>query len=1028
MRPLRLVVEGFTSFRGKQEIALEGLELFAISGPTGSGKSSILDAMMYALFGEIPRLGGQGYQEIISHGAPRLAVTLDFEVGARIYRAVRTLRRRGQTSAQLVELDRETRDEGPAIADSVRDVDRRVEEMLGLTYKTFAQAVVLPQGEFQRFLKAPPRERRSMLSTLLRLGRYDVARKAAQKRYDDAAHLAESIERRLSEDFACIEEAAIAAMAVDLEERTKLVAALHTQEIEAARDFEAAREVARTTEELRKKTVEQEMLAARREAIDRARTRLAAARQASALRDILQSLGRARHDAAASKNREEKAREDLRKATERVEAISVDLERATNSAAELPSLTARIGELDQVIGIQTALLATEKQLTRAESEARDADRQLAAVRERLATATKSSSTAEKTLRDAAAARESVGYSPERASWLRELVPAARAVVDQTTRLDETRAELAELAKARAVREKARDGAGKIAAQARDDLKTAVARMKEADESLRAEERRNHAAFLRRGLEPGDSCPVCEQPVKKHPPVPRGADQALQRATAALTEARAHEERARAAAEAANGKLTRAETALQETLDRIEKIEKQAVDAEMKLGTLAAKLAKDVREATIEPALPADAAGIIEEDAELERRQATWEKLQKQHRDAERAHDLAVATARQLTADETSARSALDSATRRRDETLATRDAQRAEVEAVAGDADPRAAKQALQRRAESLGNELTATREAHREADTALRLATKEHADAASRAGSTATELAELEATIASRAAGAGFADEAAARAAALDDATMSALERETREYDAESEVLAREVAALRAELGERRATADDVVARQRELEVAQEAHGAAVRARADVAAKLEIARRDLAKASSLRVELDAARRDAEVYGTLAKELQTDRFLEYLLAESQQKLVAGASLRLKELSDRYTLETRDGQFYVVDHDNASEQRSVDTLSGGETFLTSLALALELSAQIQATAGATQLDSIFIDEGFGTLDPETLETVASAIESLPHAGRMVGIVTHVAELTERMPARVQVVKSADGSRIRVGDQG
>ncbi|TMQ09038.1 MAG: hypothetical protein E6J90_38830 [Deltaproteobacteria bacterium] len=94
------------------------------------------------------------------------------------------------------------------------------------------------------------------------------------------------------------------------------------------------------------------------------------------------------------------------------------------------------------------------------------------------------------------------------------------------------------------------------------------------------------------------------------------------------------------------------------------------------------------------------------------------------------------------------------------------------------------------------------------------------------------------------------------------------------------------------------------------------------------------------------------------------------------------------------------------------------------LSGGETFLTSLALALQLSEQIQRAAGAVRLDSLFIDEGFGTLDPETLATVSDAIQQLGRGHRMVGIITHVQDLTSALPARIEVVRGSDGSRIKV----
>ena len=98
--------------------------------------------------------------------------------------------------------------------------------------------------------------------------------------------------------------------------------------------------------------------------------------------------------------------------------------------------------------------------------------------------------------------------------------------------------------------------------------------------------------------------------------------------------------------------------------------------------------------------------------------------------------------------------------------------------------------------------------------------------------------------------------------------------------------------------------------------------------------------------------------------------------------------------------------------------------AVDTLSGGETFLASLALALALSEQVQRIAGAVHLDCLFIDEGFGTLDPETLRTVSDTIRGLQVGGRMVGIVTHVPELREEFEQQILVTKAAGVSQVEV----
>jgi exonuclease SbcC len=121
---------------------------------------------------------------------------------------------------------------------------------------------------------------------------------------------------------------------------------------------------------------------------------------------------------------------------------------------------------------------------------------------------------------------------------------------------------------------------------------------------------------------------------------------------------------------------------------------------------------------------------------------------------------------------------------------------------------------------------------------------------------------------------------------------------------------------------------------------------------------------------------------------------------------------------------QFDLTHEDGDFYVIDHTDADSRRSVRTLSGGETFQASLALALALSAQMSAlaAAGAARLDSIFLDEGFGTLDPETLEVVATTLETLAQGQRMVGVITHVAALAERVPVRFMVSRDARTSSV------
>ena len=137
------------------------------------------------------------------------------------------------------------------------------------------------------------------------------------------------------------------------------------------------------------------------------------------------------------------------------------------------------------------------------------------------------------------------------------------------------------------------------------------------------------------------------------------------------------------------------------------------------------------------------------------------------------------------------------------------------------------------------------------------------------------------------------------------------------------------------------------------------------------------------------------------------------------------QLVEGATARLKELSgEQFSLTYDDGDFMVIDHKNADQVRQAKTLSGGETFLASLSLALSLADQLAsfATGKTVTLDALFLDEGFGSLDADTLDVVASAIEDLGSRGRMVGLISHVPELADRVPVRFEVRKTANASHI------
>ncbi|GAA3155876.1 hypothetical protein GCM10020001_094760 [Nonomuraea salmonea] len=228
------------------------------------------------------------------------------------------------------------------------------------------------------------------------------------------------------------------------------------------------------------------------------------------------------------------------------------------------------------------------------------------------------------------------------------------------------------------------------------------------------------------------------------------------------------------------------------------------------------------------------------------------------------------------------------------------------------------------------------------------------------------------------------------------------------------------------------RALWTSVVAQLTEHEVAvperPAALGEAVSAAvAQAQAWLDRVKENRAAARELRERAEKEEERARVAKELAQCLRADAFERWLCTEALDLLVTAASETLRELSDgQYELALgARNEIEVIDHAEAGMRRNARTLSGGETFQAALALALALSDQVaglSATA-ARSLDSLFLDEGFGSLDPATLDTVATTLERLA-AGRdrMVGVVTHVPALADRIPVRFEVGRDAKGSHL------
>ncbi len=269
MRPLSLRLEGFTCYKQPTDISFEGLDLFAITGPTGSGKSSIVDGITYALYGRVPRLGNE-VRSLISLASERLQAAFEFAIDGDRYRVIRSTGHKGAGHVQLFQFD-SAKEEWEGLEDRAAGVARRVRSLLGLDYEGFIRSVLLPQGQFHLFLAGEPRERYQVLEDLLRLDVYTRIMQAANARARSSEGDAASLARRLAEDYADATPEALGARKQGLAEFERARQGLAEQSEALAEGREAA-EALRAAETARAEAAGK--LEAVRSALDAAKSTL----------------------------------------------------------------------------------------------------------------------------------------------------------------------------------------------------------------------------------------------------------------------------------------------------------------------------------------------------------------------------------------------------------------------------------------------------------------------------------------------------------------------------------------------------------------------------------------------------------------------------------------------------------------------------------------------------------------------------------------------------------------------------------
>lgn len=997
MRLHRLDVTAFGPFGGSQSVdfdALSAAGLFLLHGPTGAGKTSVLDAVCYALYGSVPgaRHGGQGLSLRSDHADPatRTEVRLELTVAGRRLEITRQPpwerpKKRG-SGTTLDKAQTWLRAYDPAagtwrdLSRSHQEIGEEITQLLGMSREQFCQVVLLPQGDFARFLRADAEARARLLGRLFDTRRFaDVEKRLAERRRatearvreGDAALLADAHRMQQEAGDAMelpelapgepgLAEAVLGAAAVARSTARERLAVAHCR-LTAAESAQAAAEQA---------------LAGVRE-LARLQDRFAKARRRAAL---LEEQAGAHREAQARMERGRKA-ETVAPALELREAAEAEHRRTAAAEARargpLPQSLADAG----AAGLAAAARRAAEELGGLES-ARRAEQRLAELLAERAGMDRQERADEEVLREAGTWL--AGWDATRAGLQNRLEAAQEAA---------TRAEQLAVQREPARR---RLDAARLRDQLSRDTETARQRAREAERDALAarahwldlkEQRLNGiAAELAAHLTDGEPCAVCG--ATEHPAPARRVAGHVDREA---------EERALAAHQRADERRAESERRLGVVREALAAATAEAGDTPT--GQLAAQADEVEREYT---RARRAASGLHAAREELRRAEQERERRLTDRQQAE------VRAASRLTRRDTL------------DQERALLEEELAQARGDAGSVAARAAQ--LERQAALL----------------------TEAADATRAAEDSARRLKDADARLADAAYRAGFATPRDAADALLDDAAH-------RELQHLLDARQSEEAAVRAILAE----ADTAAAARRppaDVEAAERAAASAAGRLREAASARDAAARCCAELdrlsaraadgvrglAPLREEYDrVARLAALTAGTSADNERRMRLESYVLAARLEQVAAAATLRLRRMSGgRYTLvhsDDRTGRgrsglgLHVVDAWTGRE-RDTATLSGGETFFASLALALGLADVVTDEAGGVRLDTLFIDEGFGSLDDQTLDEVLDVLDSLRERDRSVGIVSHVADLRRRIHAQLEVVKGRAGSRLRAQLQG
>ena len=990
--------------------------LFVISGPTGAGKSTLLDVITLALFNRVPRItdsDGRGLSKdkILAEGLiinkqaanqPRAAAyaEVEYELKGKAYRSRWSIDKNRNGNWNDYEMEIAELPDGKVISNRKRDVPGLNTEQIGLTYEQFIRSMVLAQGAFDRFLKASSGDRSKLLEQITGTDIYRRLSQRAHTKSRDFSELLKDKQREVSL-IRLLPEDKVAEL---IDERTEID--LRLKAVETALKF--YRDEAKLVDdgllaekELAELDLKQVKWATKQAAFAPKAEQLARHERVAHLTQLLSELA----NAESNRDRALSDEQVARRLTDQLHAKLTALTEQAQTLTQQATLTEQTFDTELTI-FRDKVLA----LTQAIATERDrAVRPRQTIQNTLETASQEwfrqldPTDIEQVARQVTTRRHEIGIelvqlendypmmTPDRLEQEIEhhyqQAKQITALIELQKQQQERLIEGMELTKLvdekRAFVERHRPTLQQLA----DELSQLDEQKRELDQRKEQLAREANVSELRAGLVAGNPCPLCgsvEHPYAQHYVQQAGTLEVQLRLLADDIQAK------KEGYDKLNGQLITAEATENQLNVQRQNLRKVFTDNKKQISE---QLAVVTTEPEVQPGVLKDMLELAEvQRKELGHLQSLWEQEKLLDR---LASDLqlvqnSVEVTRRLKSDK--------------------------EALYAGDDIKERCAQLIAQ--FNQLSNDLSTQKGLLTQATNAC--ATAEQ------------QMSTLHATLQPALTERGLADAAEARACLLDTLTLKQLQNTQRELADEALGLA-----LRREQEEKsRKQASD--ARQTDLlpdavrqlvKDFEKEQRQKIEQLGNVKAQLKANEKDQNRNTKLMNELNVLEAEAMPWHELNRLIGSakgDEYSRFAQSLTLSQLIGLANRRLRDLSDRYLLlKPRDGQdeLYVIDQYQGGAERTVTSLSGGETFTLSLALALALS---DLASQNVQIDSLFIDEGFGTLDPESLDTAIVMLEKLQQESqKTIGIISHRHEIKERISVQIQVEKGNDGnSRVKV----